>query len=53
MSTLKICQDRFVHSSQPLQKYLERFKPQFPTEVKYQSFDDNPAKVPTVDHELI
>lgn len=53
MATLKICQDRFVHSSQPLQKYLERFKPEFPAEVKYQNFDSNPAKAPAADHELI
>ena len=51
--TLKVCQDRFVHSSQPLQTYLKRFKPNFPAEVKYLNFDGNPARVPTVDHELI
>lgn len=52
MATLKVCQDRFVRSSLPLQKYVDRFRPEFPAEVRYQKFDGHPLQSPAFDHEL-
>ncbi|RZJ62665.1 MAG: NAD-dependent epimerase/dehydratase family protein [Acidovorax sp.] len=52
MATVKVCQDRFVGSSHPLQRYLEHFQSEFPAEVTYQNFDGNPMAFVTADHEL-
>lgn len=52
LATLKVCQDRFVRSSLQLQKYLERFRHEFPDEVRYHRFDSPPPKPTAVQHEL-
>ncbi|WP_175652034.1 hypothetical protein [Pseudomonas sp. Marseille-P9899] len=35
METLKVCQDRFVRSSQPIQRYLERFAADLPARTEF------------------
>jgi hypothetical protein len=40
METLKVCQDRFVRSSQPIQRYLERFGEVLPAHTEYRHYLD-------------
>ena len=35
METLKVCQERFVRSSQPIQRYLERFAADLPARIEF------------------
>ncbi|WHS61115.1 SDR family oxidoreductase [Pseudomonas sp. G2-4] len=40
LNTLQICQDRFIRSSQPIQRYLERFGADLPAHTEYRDHLD-------------
>lgn len=43
MATMRVCQDRFMAASAPMQRYFERFADQFPTEIEYRDCEQHPA----------
>lgn len=44
LATLQVCQDRFIRSSLPMQRYLERFGAELPARVEYRDFVNVPLE---------